>query len=131
TALAQATRTAGQHAWLFRAHGRTQVHSASRAVGAVATAWRKRQHDGIAGLDPADVRAHPRHRPRSLVPKPDRHAAPPFPIQDVQVAAADAARGDLDEHFPWLWIVELDVLDDHRPLTLIQNGRPHLAHGVQ
>src|SRR6266540_2581232 len=102
---------------------------APRAAGAADAARpaEPRDADAVAGREPTGARAECLDPPHHLVPEDERQLGMwQLAVDDVEVGAADAARGDLDPELPRSRDGEGKVrLGERRP----QGGEDHRAHG--
>src|SRR5262245_31199718 len=95
------------------------------AVLAAAAEDGQARDDVVARLEFVHRRAHGLHDARGLVAEDRRGGEGIVPVDEVQIAVADAAADDADEHLVRHRLVDLDVLDRERLMRPVKDGSLH------
>jgi hypothetical protein len=121
-------RGAVVHAAGHRRHGGgiAQVWFAASAVAAAAATVEPGEDDVIAGLYRSDSRADRFDDTGAFVADDDRRRHWQDAALDAEVAVADAAGDDLDQHLALLRVLELDSFDLERFIETGKHGGTHL-----
>jgi hypothetical protein len=118
-------RALGRHARAQRA----EIGAAPPALVALAAGGHEREDDMVARLERLHARTGLLHDTRGFVPEDERERLGQVALDDVQVAVADAAGRDADEHLAFLRRGEVDLENLDRPARLPEDGglRLHAA----
>jgi hypothetical protein len=85
------------------------------------------EHDAISRDKRGDAGTDGFHHTRSLVAEDDRQAVSPAGLDDVEIAMADPARLDPDEHFAFARRIDLDLFEAETPDLAQDDAAIHAA----
>ena len=85
------------------------------------------EHDAIAGRERGDAGTDIFHHARSLVTEDDRQPMSPAGLDEVEIAMADPARLDTDEHFAFARRIDLDLFEVEAPDLAQDDAAIHAA----
>ena len=92
---------------------------------------RERQHDVLSDPSLVDALADAFDDAGALVPEHHRQGCGPFPVQQREVAAADAGHLESDEHLVSLRRFELQFLELERTADPAEDDRGDLHRGAE